>query len=134
MLNKVKTKSGRVLIVPTPEENKAITKAAMSDRDAKPLTDAQWEEVKPMLRRGRPPLANKKVMISVRFDPDVVEGMKSTGRGWQTRVNLIMREWITTHASKKAVAAKPLIHQKLNQRKVKKVSKSTKREREHEYV
>lgn len=131
MLNKVKTKSGRVLIVPTPEENTAITKAAMSDRNAKPLTDAQWEEVKPKLRRGRPPVANKKVLVSVRFDPDVVLGMKSTGRGWQTRVNLIMREWIMTHASTKAVAAEPL-HSRLGQSKAKKVSKSP--ARDHEYV
>ncbi|MDO8693522.1 MAG: BrnA antitoxin family protein [Sheuella sp.] len=130
MLNKVKTKSGRVLIVPSSEENTVITKAAMSDRDAKPLTDAQWEAIKPKLRRGRPPVANKKVLVSVRFDPDVVLGMKSTGRGWQTRVNQVMREWVTTNASIKTIASKPLTQPKLNQSKVKKLSKSSK----HEYV
>ena len=53
---KVKTKSGRVLIMPTVQEDAAITKAAMSDRDARPLTDAQWERVKPKLHCDSPPM------------------------------------------------------------------------------
>ena len=52
MSNKVKTKSGRVLVMPTSQEDAVITKAAMSDGDAKPLTEAQWEAVKPRLRRA----------------------------------------------------------------------------------
>lgn len=54
MSNKVISKSGRVLVMPTLQEDAVITKAAMSDRDAKPLTDAQWEAGKPKLSRGRP--------------------------------------------------------------------------------
>ena len=106
MSNKVKTKSGRVLIMPTSQEGAVIAKAAMSDRDAKPLTDAQWEEVKPKLRRGRPPVAQTKVSVSLRFDVDVIEGMKSTGRGWQTRVNQVMREWVANHGAVKVTASK----------------------------
>ena len=52
MSNKVISKSGRVLVMPTLQEDAVITKAAMSDRDAKPLTDAQWDAVKPKLRRA----------------------------------------------------------------------------------
>ena len=52
MSNKVISKSGRSLVLPTSQEDAVITKAAMSDRDAKPLTDAQWEAVKPKLRRA----------------------------------------------------------------------------------
>jgi hypothetical protein len=54
---KVKTKSGRVLVIPTAQEDAVITRVAMSDRDAKPLTDAQWDAVKPELLRERPPEA-----------------------------------------------------------------------------
>jgi len=36
----------------TDEEDAAITAAAMSDPDARPLTDAEWEAVKPRLRIG----------------------------------------------------------------------------------
>jgi|GEM_PF-116404 len=128
MSNKVKTKSGRVLIMPTSQEDAIVTRAARSDKDAKPLTDAQWEEVKPTLRRGRPPVTQKKVPISIRFDPEVLEGMKSTGRGWQTRVNMVMREWIMTHASTKTLAAQALMQPKQSLSKTKKVSKSHKRD------
>lgn len=46
MLNKVKTRSGKILILPTPKEDVEITQAAMSDTDAKPLTNEEWESVK----------------------------------------------------------------------------------------
>lgn len=36
-------------ILPTPEEDAAITAAAMSDPDAIPYTDTEWEAVKPVL-------------------------------------------------------------------------------------
>lgn len=51
---KLKIKDGRIVVLPTPEESAAITAAAMSDPDAIPLTDEEWEAVKPTLRRGRP--------------------------------------------------------------------------------
>lgn len=48
MSNKVISKSGRALVMPTPQEDSAITKSAISDADAKPLTDAEWEAVRPV--------------------------------------------------------------------------------------
>lgn len=48
----IKSRSGRTLVLPTPEEDAAITAAAMSDPDAVPHTDAEWKAVKPLLRRG----------------------------------------------------------------------------------
>ena len=97
MSKAVKTKSGRTLIVPSQHEDEVITRAAMSDADVKPLTDPQWDAVKPKLRRGRPRLASTKVLTTVRFDADVLEGMRSTGRGWQTRINQVMREWVISN-------------------------------------
>ena len=40
------------IIRPTPEEDAAITKAAMSDPDSLPFTDEEWEQIKPRLVRG----------------------------------------------------------------------------------
>ena len=49
--------------------------------------------VKP--RRGRPPYERPvKQMVSLRMDIDVLEGLRATGKGWQTRINTIMREWL----------------------------------------
>ena len=36
---------------------------------------------------------------TIRFDADVLAALKATGRGWQTRVNEAMREWVKTNAS-----------------------------------
>lgn len=35
--------------------------------------------------------ATTKVATNIRFDPDVLMALKSTGRGWQTRVNELLR-------------------------------------------
>ncbi len=85
-------------IIPTPEEDAAITAAAMSDADAVPLTDEEWAQVKPAARVGRPRSAHPlKISTTIRFDADVLEGLRATGKGWQTRVNEAMREWVKSH-------------------------------------
>lgn len=92
-----KLKSGTM--VPTPEEDAVITAAAMSDPDAIPLTDAEWDVVKPLARIGRPPSAKPlKVPTTIRFDADVLAALKASGKGWQTRVNEAMREWLKSHS------------------------------------
>lgn len=94
----IKTRSGRVLVLPTPEEDAAITAAAMSDPDAIPFTDAEWEAAKPLMRRGRPLGSGSKVQVTMRLDIDVVEKLKATGAGWQTRANDALRSWVKRHA------------------------------------
>ena len=93
---------GRKLILPNDEEDKAITAAAETDPDARPLTDEEWEsfptipndEVARILSRGRPPLAEseKKRRVTMYLDRDVIERLKEDGRGWQTRANATLRE------------------------------------------
>jgi len=81
----------------TPEEDAAITAAAMSDPDARPLTDDEWERVKPFVRVGARPVGRPKVetpkpKVTLRMEPDVLTYLRNTGRGWQTRVNALIRE------------------------------------------
>ncbi len=38
--------------------------------------------------------APKKVPVSIRLSPDVVEAFRSSGPGWQSRVDAILREHI----------------------------------------
>ena len=85
-------------VVPSDEEDAVITAAALSDPDALPLTDEEWAAVKPSLRVGRPPSAVRKVSTTIRFDADVLEAMRATGPGWQTRINEVVREWLKAHA------------------------------------
>ncbi len=43
-------------------------------------------------RRGRPAKIDRKVNLTLRIDPDVLEAYKQEGRGWQTRINQVLRE------------------------------------------
>lgn len=43
------------------------------------------------IRRRGPQKAPTKVPTTIRFDPDVLEALKATGPGWQTRVNETLR-------------------------------------------
>lgn len=40
-----------------------------------------------------------KVPTTIRFDADILAALKASGRGWQTRVNEAMREWVKTHST-----------------------------------
>jgi len=42
--------------------------------------------------------APPKVSTTIRFDADVLAALKASGKGWQTRVNEAMREWVKTHS------------------------------------
>ena len=86
-------------LIRTPEEDAAITAAALSDPDARPYTDEEWEAVKPLLRRGRPPAAKPKVHTGLRLDADVLAAFKAGGRGWQTRINEALKDWLKTHSA-----------------------------------
>jgi len=113
----------------TDEEDAVITAAALSDPDNPPLTDEEWERVKPHVmsardffspeqyaaltdksrpatitlvsdeedrarqkRMGRPPLAAPKEVTTIRLDADVMGAFRAIGRGWQTRINAVLRE------------------------------------------
>lgn len=94
----IKTRSGRVLTVPTPAEDAAITDAAMADPDAVPFTDDEWEQVKPLVRRGRPLGSGTKAQVTLRLDVEVLEKFRASGDGWQTRINEALKSWVRTHA------------------------------------
>ncbi|MBX7233125.1 MAG: BrnA antitoxin family protein [Caldilineales bacterium] len=38
-----------------------------------------------------------KERITIRLSRDVVEQFRATGEGWQTRVDVALREWLRTH-------------------------------------
>ena len=104
---------------PIKEKEKNMSRkpqAELIDRD-NPQADAAWfkrarpaKEVLPDLlghnaaqhllsrKRGRPPLPTTKSHINLRLDADIVEQFKQSGRGWQTRMNLALREWLATHS------------------------------------
>jgi len=81
--------------MPTVEEEKVILAAAKSDPDAQPLTPKQLKEMVPLRKvLGRPKSERRKVLLSVRYSPEVIAFFKSTGEGWQSRMDGVLREYV----------------------------------------
>jgi uncharacterized protein (DUF4415 family) len=81
--------------MPTVEEDKLILAAAKGDPDAQPLTDKQLKEMAPLRKvLGRPRSERRKVLLSVRYSPEVIAFFKSTGEGWQSRMDGVLREYV----------------------------------------
>ena len=79
----------------------------LPDDDVPELGDRFFERAKPAHevmpadfmaavrnRGGRPKIHNPKVAVSIRLDHSVVEHFKSTGPGWQSRVNAALAKVI----------------------------------------
>ena len=84
--------------MPTSQEDKAITAAAKSDPDAQPLTARQLKSMVPMRTlRGRPKSMSTKQLVSVRYSPEVLAYFRATGEGWQSRMDSVLRQYVTRH-------------------------------------
>lgn len=67
------------------------TETELYDPNDAATTVAFWAEAK-VTRRGRPPAAAKRPTLNMRVDADVLEHLRSLGKGWQTKVNQLLRE------------------------------------------
>lgn len=108
MSKTIKTKSGRKVILPTQEEEDIINAGIRLDPDNPEFDDEAYKNAKPAKEffspemyaaltspkrpRGRPVSDTHKVVTSIRLDADLFAALKASGRGWQTRVNAILRE------------------------------------------
>jgi hypothetical protein len=65
-------------LVPTDEEDIIITTAAMDDPDARPFSDEEWADVKPVRDFERLLQAVTKTPISIGLDVRVLDALKAT--------------------------------------------------------
>jgi uncharacterized protein (DUF4415 family) len=85
--------------------NNANLQTSWDDDDLPEWTDAQFDRAQfsiagkvirsaqgTLTRPGRPPSANPKKQVTLRLDPEVLEGFRTTGRGWQSRINAELRK------------------------------------------
>lgn len=81
------------------DENKDSNHQGLGRDDAPDLSADGWpgKFAKAAVRRGRPPVARPKVSTTIRLSPDVIDYFKLGGRGWQTRIDKALREWIRQH-------------------------------------
>jgi uncharacterized protein (DUF4415 family) len=85
--------------MPSVLQDRAINAAAKADPDAQPLTPKQLKAMVPLRSlRGRPKSANPKQLVSVRYSAEVLEYFKSTGEGWQSRMDGVLRQYVTRHS------------------------------------
>lgn len=106
-----KLKAGTVL--PTTQDDAAIQTGIAADADARELTQTWQSQAKPAREvfaaevydalvalkrpRGRPKAETTKVFTAIRLDADLLDAFKATGKGWQTRVNSALRQYIREH-------------------------------------
>jgi uncharacterized protein (DUF4415 family) len=62
----------------------------------KPFSALPVAEQKVLLKLGKrgPQKSPKKIPISIRLSPDVAEGLRATGTGWQGRADKALRSWL----------------------------------------
>ena len=70
----------------TPAEDAAISKAVLDDPDTVLVTKLTKR------RPGRPVADMPKIPVSIRLSPDVLDHYRSSGRGWQGRIDEALRK------------------------------------------
>ncbi len=76
----------------TDEENPEITEEVLAE--AKSVAELLPDLAK---QAGRPKSVNPKQPITIRLNPEVLQYFKDTGKGWQTRINEILEEYVAEH-------------------------------------
>ena len=88
----------------TDEDEKRVQAQIAADPDAPEATDEELAQARPFVdvfpqfaesirrARGRPQVDSPKQQVSLRLDPDVIAAYKNSGKGWQSRVNDILRK------------------------------------------
>lgn len=89
--------------MPSAREDKQITAAAKADPDAQPLTPKQLKAMVPLRAlRGRPKSESPKQLVSVRYSPEVLAYFKATGEGWQSRMDGVLRQYVSRRSRQEA--------------------------------
>ncbi len=83
----------------TNEDWVGVESPALSDEmlsRMKPVKESHPDIPKRVRGPQKEPL---KVPVSIRLSPDVAEYFKSQGKGWQTKINNILHDYMRTHGS-----------------------------------
>ncbi len=98
-----KLKKGTIL--PTDEENRLINAAIAADPDTFEVTDKMFAKMRPVSEvhpdipprvRG-PQKKSTKQSTTIRLDAEVLDFFKAQGKGWQTKINDILHNYVDSH-------------------------------------
>jgi uncharacterized protein (DUF4415 family) len=73
-----------------------IERAIDEDPDAAPILDEEW------FRQAEVRMPEAKRPVSLRVDRDVLDFFKAEGRGYQTRMNAVLRAYVDHHRQKRS--------------------------------
>ena len=85
-------------------EEARIQEMIAGDPDAPEATDEELAGARPFAEvfpdlmesiarnRGRPAIDKPRQQISLRLEPDVIAKFKATGKGWQSRINDVLKK------------------------------------------
>jgi len=76
-------------------EIKALRDEDIDTSDIPDLDDHFWDNARLVMPRPKP-------SISLRIDPEVLDWYKSLGRGYQTRMNAVLRSYMEAHRNKRS--------------------------------
>lgn len=62
----------------------------------KVVSDEEFRDAVKKSRVGRPLSKHPKLLVSIRYDQSIIEYFKSTGKGWQTRINEVLSEYVAS--------------------------------------
>jgi uncharacterized protein (DUF4415 family) len=66
-----------------------IERLAREDTEAPPMSDEEWARAVDLARSG-------KRAIGLRLDADIIDWFKASGPGYQTRINTVLRGYMTS--------------------------------------
>lgn len=82
----IKTRSGRIIVLPTDEEDLQIRQGIALDSDTRELTDSDV----PFMRTASE-------QVTIRLSSDIAEVFRSTGSDWQSRIDAALRQYLQEH-------------------------------------
>ncbi|MCH8953607.1 MAG: BrnA antitoxin family protein [Proteobacteria bacterium] len=77
----------------SPEELAALPDAAIDTSDIPPLDRTFWNNARVVMP------GQGKRQLTVRFDGDMLDWFKAQGKGYQTRMNAVLRSYYEAHKS-----------------------------------
>ena len=96
-----------------------IAKAVADDKDAPPL-DIDWSKARLVIPPG-------KDVVTMRIDRDVLEWLRAQGKGYQTRINQVLRAWRDATLHEKGLAIQQVPEKRAAKKAASKAPKAAKK-------
>jgi uncharacterized protein (DUF4415 family) len=91
----MKTTTDNLLMTNTDGEVRELTSDDM--KQFKPASEVLPDVVQGFKNVRGKQVSPTKIKTTVRFSPEVIEYFKSTGDGWQTRMDNVLKEYVASH-------------------------------------